>query len=96
MIGIIYRPIITEKMTKIQEKGCYSFEVDPAANKIQIAEAVSKKFNVSVTRVRTINVKPKTKAQMTRRGKFTGKTRHFKKAIVTLREGQKIDLFENI
>ena len=96
MIGIIYRPIVTEKMTKLQEKGRYAFEVDPLANKIDIARAVEKRFNVKVTNVRTMNMKGKTKSQMTRKGRFVGKTSHFKKAIITLKEGDKIELFGNI
>ncbi len=96
MIGIIYRPIVTEKLSALQEKGVYAFEVDPRANKIEIARAVAKKFKVSVTGVRTMNVKGKSKTQMTRRGRFTGKTSHYKKAIVTLKEGEKIDLFANV
>jgi large subunit ribosomal protein L23 len=59
MIGILYRPIVTEKMTNMQEKGLYAFEVDPAANKIDIARAVEKKFGVKVTNVRTMNYKGK-------------------------------------
>ena len=96
MIGIIYRPIVTEKMTNLQEKGRYAFEVDPKANKIDIARAVEKRFNVKVTNVRTMNMKGKTKSQMTRKGRFVGKTSHFKKAIITLKEGDKIELFGNI
>ena len=96
MTGIIYRPIVTEKMTNVQEKGLYAFEVDTRANKIEIARAVAKKFNVTVINVRTMNYKGKTKSQMTRRGRFEGKTSHFKKAIVTLKAGDKINLFENI
>ncbi len=96
MIGILYRPIVTEKMTNLQEKGLYAFEVDPAANKIDIARAIEKKFSVTVTNVRTMNYKGKAKSQMTRRGAFRGRTPRFKKAIVTLKEGDKINLFENI
>ena len=96
MIGIIYRPIVTEKVSNLQDKGIYAFQVDPNANKIEIARAVEKRFNVTVTNVRTMNFAGKTKAQMTRRGRFSGKTSHFKKAIVTLKEGDKIDLFANI
>jgi len=83
-------------MTNLQEKGRYAFEVDPAANKIEIARAVQKRFNVTVTNVRTMNMKGKTKSQMTRKGRFVGKTSHFKKAIVILKEGDKIELFANI
>ena len=70
MIGILYRPIVTEKISALQEKGIYAFEVAPAANKIEIARAVTKKFNVTVTNVRTMTVKGKSKTQMTRRGRF--------------------------
>lgn len=96
MIGIIYRPIVTEKMTNMQDKGLYAFEVDPNANKIDIARAVEKRFNVKVKSVRTMNFKGKTKTQMTRKGRFQGKTSRFKKAIITLKEGDKIELFGNI
>lgn len=96
MTGIIFRPIVTEKMTALQDKGLYAFEVDVHSNKIEIARAVAKKFNVTVTNVRTMNYKGKTKSQMTRKGKFQGKTSRFKKAIVTLKEGDKINLFENV
>ncbi|MBI4546816.1 MAG: 50S ribosomal protein L23 [Ignavibacteriae bacterium] len=96
MIGIIYRPIVTEKVANLQEKGVYAFEVDPKANKIEIAKAVEKKFSVTVINVRTMNYHGKTKAQMTRRGRFVGTTSHFKKAIVTLKSGDKIELFANI
>jgi len=96
MTGIIYRPIVTEKISNLQEKGIYAFEVDPHSNKIDIARAIEKKFNVTVVNVRTMNFKGKTKVQMTRRGRFEGKTSHFKKAVVTLKEGEKIDLFANV
>ena len=96
MTGIIYRPIVTEKISNLQEKGIYAFEVHLDANKIEIARAVEKKFNVKVINVRTMNIKGKTKTQMTKRGRFEGKTSHLKKAIVTLKEGDKIDLFANI
>ena len=96
MTGIIFRPIVTEKMTAQQEKGLYAFEVAVNSNKIEIARAITKKFNVTVTSVRTMNYKGKTKSQMTRKGKFAGKRSHFKKAIVMLKEGDKINLFENV
>lgn len=96
MTGIIYRPIVTEKITNMQEKGLYAFEVDPNANKIDIARAVEKRFNVTVTNVRTMNYSGKTKTQMTRKGRFEGKTSHFKKALITLKAGDKIELFANI
>jgi large subunit ribosomal protein L23 len=96
MTGIIYRPLVTEKVSNLQDKGIYAFEVDTEANKIEIAHAVEKKFKVKVINVRTMNFKGKSKTQMTRKGRFEGKTSHFKKAIVTLKEGDKIDFFANV
>ncbi|MGA2622346.1 MAG: 50S ribosomal protein L23 [Bacteroidota bacterium] len=96
MVGIIYRPIVTEKSTKLQDKRQYVFEVDLNANKVDIARAVSKKFSVTVTNVRTVNYGGKTKTQLTKRGKFSGRTSQFKKAIVTIKEGEKIEFFENV
>ncbi len=96
MIGIIYRPIVTEKLTNVQEKGVYAFEVDGQANKIEIKKAIEKRFNVKVANVRTMNYKGKMKTQMTKRGRFVGKTSHFKKAVITLKAGEKIELFGNI
>lgn len=97
MVGIIYRPIVTEKMTTLQDtQRQYAFEVDPRANKIEIARAIEKKFNVTVVSVRSLVQKGKAKAQLTRRGRFEGSTKHWKKAIVTLKQGEKIELFENV
>ncbi|MBA4311064.1 MAG: 50S ribosomal protein L23 [Chlorobiaceae bacterium] len=96
MTGIIYRPLVTEKVSNLQDKGIYAFEVDTDANKIEIAHAVEKKFKVKVINVRTMNFKGKSKTQMTRKGRFEGKTSHFKKAIVTLKPGDKIDFFANV
>jgi large subunit ribosomal protein L23 len=96
MTGIIYRPIVTEKITAMEGKQQYAFEVALDANKIEIAKAVSKKFNVTVMKVRTMNYAGKSKVQLTRKGRFSGKTAHFKKAVVTIKEGQKIELFENV
>ena len=95
MIGIIKRPILTEKITALQDRRQYAFEVDDAANKVEIAAAVEKKFNVTVLNVRTVRVKGKRKTQMTRRGRFAGRTRQWKKAMVTLKDGDKIDYLEN-
>lgn len=96
MTAILKRPIVTEKMTALQEKGVYAFEVEGSANKISIAQAVAKKFNVTVLAVRTVRHKGKKKSQMTRKGRFTGRTSSWKKAIVRLKEGDKIEFFQNI
>jgi large subunit ribosomal protein L23 len=96
MIGILLRPIITEKITELGDRRQYAFEVPVDANKIIVSKAVEKKFNVKVTSVRTMIVKGKRKTQMTRRGRFEGKKKTWKKAIVTLKEGDKIDYFSNV
>lgn len=94
MRDIIIRPLLTEKMTGINEsQKKYGFVVDFNANKIEIARALKKKFEVDAIEVNTIKYKGKTKTQMTKRGRFTGKTPRFKKAIVTLKEGQTIDIY---
>lgn len=97
MHHVLIRPLITEKMSDISaEQGKYGFVVRPNANKIQIAKAISEKFNVHVIDVKTINHPGKTKSQFRKSGKFTGKTAKFKKAIVTLKEGETIDIFEEV
>lgn len=97
MHEILVRPLITEKMTNLTaEQGKYGFLVNPKANKIEIAKAIEKKFEVHVVDVKTINHPGKTKTQFRRSGRFTGKTPKFKKAIVTLKEGETIELFEQV
>ncbi|MBN1464354.1 50S ribosomal protein L23 [candidate division KSB1 bacterium] len=91
---ILVRPILTEKMLKMQETTRkYGFVVNIDANKIEIKDAVEKKFDVSVTGVATMKVKGKAKQSNTRRGLTRGKRADWKKAIVTLREGDSIDFF---
>jgi large subunit ribosomal protein L23 len=93
---ILKRPILTEKMLKLQEKQRqYGFEVDSRANKIDIKRAVQKRFDVTVEHVNVINVKGKSKRMNTRRGLTRGKRPDWKKAIITLREGDSISYFEN-
>jgi len=87
---IIVRPIITERTSALMELGQYTFEVLPKANKIEIRKAVEEVFNVKVVRVNTIQVRSKPK----RMGAFMGRSRSWKKAIVTLAEGEKIAFFE--
>lgn len=88
---IIRRPVITEK-TNIQKEvsNQFTFEVDRMANRLEIKKAVESVFNVKVAGVRTMQVKGKTK----KRGWIVGKRRDWKKAIVTLMPGERIDFFE--
>lgn len=88
---IIIHPLITEKMSALQEtQNKVAFIVAPNANKIEIRKAVEDKFNVKVQKVATINMNGKLK----RLGRFQGRRSSWKKAIVTLREGFAIDFFE--
>lgn len=89
---IIKRPIVTEKAMKLGEFGQYVFEVDKNANKIQIRKAIEDMFEVNIRSIRTVNVKGKVKARLTRKGYMRGKTASFKKAYITLKEGQTIDV----
>ena len=87
-LDIIKAPVITEKSQLAKEEGKYTFKVDPKANKIEIKSAIEKIFNVKVKSIRTMNEKPKKR----RVGRYTGLTNRSKKAIVTLEDGQTIDL----
>jgi large subunit ribosomal protein L23 len=88
---IIVRPLITEKNTILMESNQYSFEVLREASKPEIKHAIETIFNVTVTRVNTLNVRGK----MRRRGRESGYTRDWKKAIVTLAAGDRIEIFES-
>lgn len=92
---ILLKPVITEKMTLLQEqRNQYAFEVDVNSTKVDISNAIEKKFNVKVTSVRTVTTSGKRKAQFTKRGHFEGYKAKRKRAIVTLTKESKIDLFE--
>jgi large subunit ribosomal protein L23 len=93
---ILIQPLLTEKMTELAAKHQYAFKVLESANKIDIARAIEKKFNVKVTSVRTLNIKGKTKTQLTRRGRVVGRRSDWKKAIVTLKDGQTIDFLATV
>lgn len=87
---IIVRPIITEKSSRLMALDKYTFEVLPQANKIEIRKAVEEIFKVKVSSVHTIKVRSKPK----RMGRFIGRSRSWKKAIVTLRPGERIEFFD--
>ena len=89
--SVIIRPIVSERSYSLMEENKYTFEVAKDANKYQIKDAVEEIFNVKVARVNTLRVKPKTK----RVRYVAGKTRSWKKAVVTLAEGQTIEIFGN-
>lgn len=87
---IVKRPIVTEKTTKLAESNKYTFVVDKAANKIQIKEAIEALFDVKVKKVNVMNGKAKPK----RVGQYQGFKAAISKAVITLEEGYKIDIYE--
>jgi large subunit ribosomal protein L23 len=96
-MGIIIKPIITEKMTGQGEKlNRYGFIVDKRANKLQIKKAVKELYGVEPDEVNTMNYAGKSKSRFTKSGVISGKSNAFKKAIVTLAKGETIDFYSNI
>ena len=90
---VVHRALITEKGTRLRErKNVYLFEVAPDANKVEIGRAIEEIFSVKVKLVRTLNYKGKPK----RLGRYAGYRSAWKKAVVTLAEGQTIELFEQV
>jgi len=91
--AIIKRPVVSEKSTMQKEvANQLSFEVDRKANRIEIKKAIQSLFSVQVDAVRTLQIKGKFK----KRGRIIGKRRDWKKAIVTLKPGERIEFFEGI
>ena len=96
-MGIIVKPLVTEKMTAITEKlNRVGFIVRPEANKLEIKKEVEALYNVTVVEVNTMRYDGKNKSRYTRSGLINGRTNAFKKAIVTLKEGDTIDFYSNI
>lgn len=96
-MGIIIKPIVTEKMTAITDKfNRYGFRVNPDANKLEIKQAVESMYNVTVIAINTVNYNGKKKSRYTKSGLINGKTPAFKKALVTLQKGDVIDFYSNI
>jgi len=97
-MGIIIKPIVTEKQTAITEKlpNRVGFRVSPDANKLEIKTAIEEMYEVKVIKINTMNYDGKRKSRYTKSGTITGKEPAFKKAIVTLKKGDVIDFFKNI
>ena len=96
-MGILIKPIVTEKLTAQGEKlNRYGFVVDRDANKLQIKDAVEKAYGVSVADVNTVNYHGKRKQRYTKAGLLPGRMTHYKKAYVTLAGEDKIDFYANI
>ncbi len=97
-MGFIVKPLVTEKMTSITEKkpNRFGFLVRPEANKLQIKQEVEELYKVSVVAVNTMNYAGKRSARYTKAGLIRGQKSAYKKAIVTLKEGDVIDFYGNI
>jgi large subunit ribosomal protein L23 len=96
---IVLRPVISEKSIDESGRGKYTFAVHPDANKIQIKSAIEelyKKESVKVAAVNVLTTKPREKRRGTKRGRIVGRTSAWRKAIVTLAPGQKIQFFEGV
>lgn len=95
-MSVLIRPLVTEKVSALNEKGKYGFIVDIRANKLQIREAVNKMYGVTVESVNTIRMMGKRKVRYTKAGVVEGAKPNFKKAIVTLKAGEVIDFYSNV
>jgi large subunit ribosomal protein L23 len=97
-MGIIIKPIVTEKQTAITDKmsNRVGFRVSPDANKLEIKAAIEEMYGVKVVKINTMNYDGKRKSRYTKSGVISGREAAFKKAIVTLKEGEVIDFFKNI
>ncbi|MFA5244285.1 MAG: 50S ribosomal protein L23 [Pedobacter sp.] len=94
---ILKRPILTEKASALTEKlNRFSFKVDHKANKLEIKQAIEKMYGVNIQAINTIVVYGKLKSRNTKAGVVTGRTPKYKKAIVTLNDGETIDFYSNI
>ncbi|MFO0774134.1 MAG: 50S ribosomal protein L23 [Nitrospiraceae bacterium] len=90
---VLIRPLLTEKVTALREtQNTVAFVVDSKANRIQVKRAVEELLKVRVARVNVLNIMGKTK----RLGRFSGKQSDWKKALVTLKEGEKLELYETV
>ena len=95
-MSILKSPLVTEKVSSLNEKGKYGFIVDVNANKVEIKQAVEKMYGVNVAKVNTMRVMGKQKVRYTKAGTLAGRKPNYKKAIVTLAQGEVIDFYSNV
>ena len=95
-MSVLKSPLVTEKVSALNEKGKYGFIVEQTANKIDIKNAVEKMYGVNVESVNTINVLGKKKTRFTKAGTLSGRKPDYKKAIITLAAGEVIDFYSNV
>ena len=96
MKNILIRPLITEKVATLNEKGRYGFVVATKANKVEIKKAIEKLYGVNVEEINTMIARGKTKSKQSKSGVLTGRTNSYKKAIVKVAEGEVIDIYSGI
>jgi large subunit ribosomal protein L23 len=95
-MSILKKPLVTEKVSALNEKGKYGFYVDINANKVEIKKAVEKQYGVTVACVNTTSMMGKQKTRYTKAGVLAGRKPNYKKAIVTLAQGEVIDFYSNV
>jgi large subunit ribosomal protein L23 len=95
-MSILIRPLVTEKVSALNEKGKYGFVVDRKANKVEIAKAIEKAYGVTVASVNTMVYAGKDKTKYTKSKIIAGRTSAYKKAIVTVADGEVIDFYSGI
>lgn len=95
-MSVLKKPLVTEKVSALNEKGKYGFIVDINANKVEIKNAVEKQYGVTVEKVNTMRVMGKQKSRYTKTGVLEGRKPNYKKAIVTLASGEVIDFYSNV
>ena len=95
-MSVLKKPLVTEKVSALNEKGKYGFIVDAEANKVETKKAVEKQYGVNVEKVNTMNVMGKMKTRYTKAGVLSGRRPNYKKAIITLAAGEVIDFYSNV
>ncbi len=95
-MSVLIRPLVTEKISKQNEKGTYGFVVQRTANKVQIRQEVERMYGVTVEMVRTMNYQSKSKSRYTKSRVLSGRTNAFKKAIVQVADGDIIDFYSGV
>ena len=95
-MSVLKRPLVTEKVSSLNEKGKYGFIVDNDANKVEIKKAVEKMYSVTVKSVNTMNAAGKIRNRYTKAGNISGMKGRVKKAVITLKKGETIDFYSSI
>jgi len=95
-MNVLIKPLVTEKISSENEKGKYGFLVEKKSNKVEIKQAVEKMYSVNVAEVKTMIYAGKKKSKHTKSGLVSGRTAAYKKAIVTVADGELIDFYSGI